>query len=179
MVNGVWQVKSPADQPDAPIPRGQEPDPTVTGDISGLPQPQTLPLMHEGGRNSPSEGVAFPNHLLPPSILREFERAAPGAAERLLQLLEAEQKERHESDAEEQRQRFILQCLALALGFTLSMAGLGVALVVCSGRPPLGGWDSFGRGKRVFDTLGPQCSATNQEDRPQPRLKPRPSSVLK
>lgn len=92
--------------------------------------------MHEGGRNSPSEGVAFPNHLLPPSILREFERAAPGAAERLLQLLEAEQKERHESDAEEQRQRFILQCLALALGFTLSMAGLGVALVVAlAGHP--------------------------------------------
>ena len=136
MVKRVWHVKSSADQPDAPPPKGQVSDPTVTGDISGLPQPQTLPLMHEDGPNSPSEGVAFPNRLPPPSVLREFERVAPGAAERLLQLLEAEQKQRHKNDAEEQKQGFILQCLALALGFTVSMAGLGVALVVAvAGHP--------------------------------------------
>ena len=86
--------------------------------------------MQEDGRSLHSEGVAFRNPLPPPSMLRELEKVAPGVAERLLESLESEQKRQHEKDTEEQKQKFILQCLALFLGFTVSMAGLGVALVV-------------------------------------------------
>ena len=68
--------------------------------------------------------------------------------------------------------RVIADCRCAATGWLPSARR-------CHGRPPLGGWDSFGRGQRVCDTLGPQCTPRNEEARLQPRLKPRLSSVLK
>ena len=65
---------------------------------------------------------------------------ASGTAAGILQLLEGQQQKRHENDKEQQKQNFILQCLALGLGFMLSMAGLGVALVVAiAGHPWVAG----------------------------------------
>ena len=141
MVKRVPQVESSsANRPDAPPPEGQASDPGDTAYAKGLPQPQTLRLMHEDGRGLLAEVVAYRGRLPPPSILREYEKVAPGTAAGILQLLEGQQQKRHENDKEQQKQNFILQRLALVLGFTLSMAGLGVALVVAmAGHPWVAG----------------------------------------
>ena len=67
-------------------------------------------------------------------------RWLPEQREASCDLLEAEQQKRHQNDTGQLEQNFILQRLALVLGFTLSMAGLGVALVVAmAGHPWVAG----------------------------------------
>ena len=51
-------------------------------------------------------------------------RWLPEQREASCDLLEAEQQKRHQNDTGQLKQNFILQRLALVLGFTLSMAGL-------------------------------------------------------
>ncbi len=95
---------------------------------SNLPPKEILDNLPEHVRVSIVEAASFSGPLPPPTMYREYESALPGSAERILAMVEKEQKHRimwettalNASGQETKRGQW--------LGFAIAMACLGAAI---------------------------------------------------
>jgi uncharacterized membrane protein len=100
-------------------------------DVSGSSTPEKPPKPAKGEGENTEEirlaamAASWSGPLPPPAALEQFERASPGAADRILRMAEREEQHRHRLEQEMQRSDSKIRSRGQIMAFVLALMVIG------------------------------------------------------